>query len=189
MQKSLSARQALASPQFLPSESLEKAKELIGQWPHANPPDKARWLTSIAATFSGYPSAIVETCCDPRNGLARAREFPPTVACIVEWCDRRLKDTKSLAAYKPITFTPRLPSPEYSNDHQMGMLARLSNLFHDLFDRKRTAQWIRPRGLFEKPGDQWDRKQAPPRAHPIQPWKPYTQEELRECYPAKEAAK
>jgi len=48
-----------------------------------------------------YPLGIVRECCDPRYGLARAREFPPTVACIVEWCDRRLEFHRNWAAYRP----------------------------------------------------------------------------------------
>lgn len=187
MQKSLSAKQALASPQLLPSESLEKAKELVGQWPHANPPDKARWLTSIAATFSGYPSAIVDACCDPRGGLAKVREFPPTIACIVEWCDQKMKDMQVFASYKPIA--PKLPAPDYSNEHRQGMLQKLSSLMHGLLKAKEHLAWVRPRGRFEQPGDQWERKPAPAKPNSIQIWKPYTVEELRERYPARESAK
>ena len=106
------------------------------------------------------------------------REFPPTIFCIVAWCDQKLKETKALAAYKPVQ--QRLPSPEYSDDHQIGMLARLSRLFHDLFDGKKHQPWVRPIGLFEKPGDKWQQAQT------IQTnrgsWRPHTHEELRAHY-------
>ena len=56
--------------------------------PHANPPNPGAYSLSIAKTLEKYPLGVAEECCDPQTGLARSREFPPTVACIVEWCER-----------------------------------------------------------------------------------------------------
>ena len=158
----------------------------MSQWPHAKPVDFDIWYTSIGAVLAEYPAVIVDECRNPRRGLSKVREFPPTIACVTEWCDARLKEYKALAEYRPLL--ARGPEPDYSNDHREGMLQRLSTLLHDLFNPKRQLAWIRPRGRFEQPGDQWDRKQAPPRPHPKQSWKPYTLEELRARYPVKEAA-
>lgn len=57
-------------------------------------------MASLAATLAAYPPGIVQECCDPRKGLARTREFPPTVAAIIEWCDLRLAHHKAVAAYQ-----------------------------------------------------------------------------------------
>ncbi len=83
-----------------PQEAVNAAESLIGQWPHAKPPDPKRYSAALAATLASYPRAIVEECCDPRCGLALKREFPPTVAAVVEWCDRRLEFHKAVAGYK-----------------------------------------------------------------------------------------
>src|SRR5476651_1768502 len=74
-----------------PQDAAKSAKQLMGQWPHAKPADPEVYAASIAATLAGYPLGVVQECCDPRIGLAREREFPPTVAVIVAWCDKRLK--------------------------------------------------------------------------------------------------
>ena len=47
------------------------------------------WLTALASVLAQYPAPIAGECVDPRVGVARGREFPPTVACVVEWCDER----------------------------------------------------------------------------------------------------
>ena len=73
-----------------PQDALKATKQLIGAWPHANPPDPAGYAASLAAALAAYPLGLVQECCDPRTGLAKTREFPPTVQSINEWCDRRL---------------------------------------------------------------------------------------------------
>lgn len=66
-------------------------------------------MASLAATLAGYPLGIVQECCDPRKGLARTREFPPTVAAIIEWCDLRLAHHKAVAAYQGRATAPAIP--------------------------------------------------------------------------------
>lgn len=100
------------------------AKQLIGCWPHSSPPDPKTYAASIAATLAGYPLGVVQECCDPRTGLARGREFPPTVAAIVSWCDSRLAFHQQLAAWKPRP--PALPAPEYSEEHCAEMRERIA---------------------------------------------------------------
>lgn len=162
-----------------PSRALERARDLIKQWPHARPPDENGWITSLAAVLAKYPPGLVDECVDPRIGLALVREFPPTVACVAEWCDKRLGEHQLFAAYKPIT--PRLPAPDYSDDHRQGMLARLQDLVHGIFAPKR--QWIRPRGRFELPGSEQDLSKPVPRPLRERPaWRPLTTDELRMQY-------
>ena len=88
-QKSSSARLALATANPSPSAALKLAERLVGQWPHAKPPNMSGWLTALASVLAQYPAPIAGECVDPRVGVARGREFPPTVACVVEWCDER----------------------------------------------------------------------------------------------------
>jgi len=89
---------------------------LIGQWPHARPPDPKTYSAGIAATLANYPLGIVQECCDPRKGLARTREFPPTVAAIIEWCDTRRAYHNAVASYqgraKPVEVVETPMSPE-----------------------------------------------------------------------------
>lgn len=120
-----------------PSTALEKARDLIKQWPHARPPDPEGWITSLAAVLAQYPPAIVSECIDPRQGLAKEREFPPTVACVVEWSDKRLKYHEVLADFKGMP--AKRVEPNYSSEHRATMLQRLSKLMHDTFDPKREA--------------------------------------------------
>lgn len=142
-----------------PSDALKAAKQLTGQWPHARPPNAEMWLSSIAAVLAQYPSAIVEECIDPRRGLARAREFPPTIAIIVEWCDAKLKHYQLFAEYKPRLPPP--PEPEFSDEHRIGMLARLQKLMHDLVAANKDRPWVRPVGVFEHPNDRWNDRRRP----------------------------
>ena len=91
-------------------------------------------MASLAAALAGYPLGIVEECCDPRTGLARSREFLPTVAAIVEWCDRQLKYHLTIAEWKPLPQRP--PEREFSAEHRQKMLTRLSKVMHEMFDQK-----------------------------------------------------
>lgn len=84
------AQKVLSAPNILTSEAIKAASRLVKQWPHANPPSLEIWLTALAAALADYPAAVVAECIDPRMGLARVREFPPTVASIVMWCEARM---------------------------------------------------------------------------------------------------
>ena len=168
-----------------PSTALEKARDLIKQWPHARPPDPEGWVTSLAAVLAKYPPVLVDECIDPRVGLALVREFPPTVACVAEWCDKKLSLHQALAGFKgmPQPYT----EPDYDDNHRQGMLARLQGLMREIFLPK---HWVRPRGRFEIPGSEHDKSKPVPRMlPPKQPWRPLTADELRAKYgPQREAA-
>lgn len=110
-----------------PHEALKAAKQLVGAWPHARPPDPEGWAGSLAAVLAQYPLGVVQECCDPRSGLARGREFPPTVACVVEWCDR------TLGAYRNVARRgPPEPQPVYSDEHRANMRLKLLGFFEQL---------------------------------------------------------
>lgn len=107
-------------------EAAKAAKTLIGQWPHARPPNPEAYAAAITATLGAYPRGLVDECCDPVHGLARAREFPPTVAAIVEWCERRLAFHVSVANWQPRLERPA--EPEYSDDHCAEMRKRIAEI-------------------------------------------------------------
>lgn len=107
-------------------DALNQAKRLLRSWPHANPPDPAGYAQAIAETLAQYPLGLVEECCDPSTGHAKKREFPPTVASVTEWCDRRLKYHRGMIRWS------KQKAPEadrFDEQHQRGMLKRLQDLF------------------------------------------------------------
>lgn len=111
--------------------ALEQAKKLIGSYPHARPPDVEGYANSLADIFELYPLGVVKECCDVRSGIARTREFPPTIAAVVKWCDL------ALGAYRNLS-TMKLPTPDkvFSEEHCQTMRERLSKLMHGLFDKQ-----------------------------------------------------
>jgi hypothetical protein len=131
--KSLAILRCETSPQ----RALDAAERLIGQWPHAKPPNPKTYSAAIAAVLTGYPLGLVQQCCDPRTGLARHREFPPTVAAIVAWCDLRLAWHQAMA-------TKRLPAPELPDNPAMRQ--RIKGLFDDLL-----GWWKNQRPELEEP--------------------------------------
>jgi len=118
-----------------PQEALKAAKRLAGSWPHARPPDPDGWAASLAAALSDYPLGVVQECCDPRIGLARAREFPPTVASIVEWCDTRVKQHQGAIIWGRKQADDQREEAVFTDAHRQTMLQRLSKLMHGLFDK------------------------------------------------------
>src|ERR1700723_2887677 len=108
-----------------PQRAAELGKQLVGQWPHANPPNPGAYSLSVAKTLERYPLGVAEECCDPQTGLARYREFPPTVAAIVDWCELTTR------AYVAISQRPRPEPPPviHSEEHCATMRERLRALF------------------------------------------------------------
>lgn len=109
-----------------PQAALALAEKLIGCWPHAKPPDPKTYSAAVSATLAGYPLKVAQECADPRVGLAREREFPPTVAAIVTWCDKRCAYYQALAAWNPPA--PALPAPEYSEEHCAAMREKIAEI-------------------------------------------------------------
>ncbi len=122
-----------------PQQATKAAKQLLGCFPHARPPDMETYAGAIAAVLAGYPLGVVEECCDPRTGLARSREFPPTVAVVVEWCDKRLLYHRQWAVYVPAKKTPEYDGRQFNADHRKTMLERLQGLMEP-FRRKSQRQ-------------------------------------------------
>lgn len=118
-----------------PQEAIKAARQLAGSWPHARPPDPDGFAAALAAALASYPLGVVQECADPRVGLARTREFPPTVAAIVEWCDRRVAYHRGM-----VKWGHRIePERKFSEAHERSMLKRLQELMHGIF-RKAQEQ-------------------------------------------------
>jgi len=122
-----------------PQEAIKAAKQLAGSWPHARPPDPDGYAASLAAALTAYPLGVVQECCDPRAGLAQKREFPPTVAAIVEWCDRRLTYHRGMVKWGQQNAQVAHEAATFTDDHRKGMLERLKALVHRLFDNREEA--------------------------------------------------
>jgi hypothetical protein len=108
-------------------QALEQARKLIGCYPHSRPPDVDAYANALADVLEQYPFGVVEECCNPRTGIVRRREFPPTIACIVQWCDLYTGAAMNLARLGP-------PKPEqtFSDEHCRSMRQRLQALMHNL---------------------------------------------------------
>lgn len=120
--------------------ALQAAKGLIRQWPHADPPDAQGWAGSIAAALQEYPVGVVEECV---RMLPRAREFPPTVAAVTEWCDRRLKQHQGAIIGARKAAAERVEADRaarFSEPHRLGMLKRLQDLMRGILTHQRARE-------------------------------------------------
>src|ERR1700680_3779899 len=115
-----------------PLQAAEMGKMLIGQWPHANPPNPGAYSLSIAKTLEKYPLGVVEECCDPTVGLASTREFIPTVAAVTEWCERRVKRHQGAIKHGELEAELRREEVVFTPDHRKTMLGRLRDLWKGL---------------------------------------------------------
>ena len=122
------ASKVALSLKISPRQAAEFGKMLIGQWPHANPPNPGAYSLSIAKTLEKYPLGVVEECTDPTVGLASTREFIPTVAAVTEWCDRRVKRHQGAIIHA----NKVAADVQYSDDHRKTMLGRLRDLWKGL---------------------------------------------------------
>ena len=105
-QRQRKALQVLAKSTTSTFDATRAAKLLCGQWPHLKADNPETYIATIAAVLSQFPPEIVGECCDPRIGLAKFREFPPTAAAVDEWCARRETWYRKWAAYVPTPTTP-----------------------------------------------------------------------------------
>lgn len=119
----------VSQPTTSASSALKAAKQLVGSWPHSRPPEPEIYAAALGATLAQYPPRIVNECVDPRAGLARKREFPPTVASIVEWCDARLAYYEALAKYEA---REKPPEREFSDEDRVIARKFLADLADEL---------------------------------------------------------
>jgi hypothetical protein len=91
----------MQSPKPTASEALDLAEMLVGQWPYLNAHDPETYSLTIAAMLREWPIMLAEECCDPRTGLARTREMPPTAASVTAWCTERYVRYRAVSPSRP----------------------------------------------------------------------------------------
>jgi len=119
-------------------QAAEFGKLLIGQWPHASPPNPQAYSLSITTVLEQYPLGVVRECIDPVRGLARDREFPPTQKSVIEWCDRRVKRHQGAIIHGQIEAREKVEEVQFTPEHRKSMLQRWADLMHRLIDRQRV---------------------------------------------------
>jgi hypothetical protein len=124
------------------SIAAKAATALTGQWPHVKPDNPEAWIQAIADVFEGYPPGVVAECINPKTGLFRTREYAPTGAAVVEWCDKRLEYHRKWAAYVPIKRTVQ-PEKEFSDDHRKTMIERWQAWAHEMFGKLKRFDTVR----------------------------------------------
>lgn len=127
------AQQAQASKVALSQRTSQEdaaklGKQLIGLWPHANPPNPQAYSLGITKTLQKFPLGVAEECCDPTVGLAATREYVPTVAAVTEWCERRVKRHQGAIIHA----SKVAAEVQYSDAHRKTMLGRLRDLWKGL---------------------------------------------------------
>ena len=110
----------------------------MASWPHASPPNALGWAASLGAVLEQYPLGLVQECCDPRTGLAREREFPPTPKSIIDWCDKRLLYHRGMVKWGQQQVAAA--ADDFSDDHRKSMLARLQGLFSSIWSKEPQQQ-------------------------------------------------
>lgn len=127
IQQAATAKSILETPTSA-KQAAEAGKRLLGSFPHAKPADPEGYALSIAMVLQQYPLGVVQNCCDPRTGLAREREFPPTVASIVDWCELRVKRHQGAVIHARQIEAEK----EFTEHHRKTMLGRLAELWKGL---------------------------------------------------------
>ena len=136
LQRATESKMALAG-QTTPQEAAKQGKRLIGCFPHARPPDPESYALAIATVLQQFPPAVVAECCDPRYGLPRTREFPPTVASIVDWCELRVKRHTGAIIHGRMEQDTMAEQAKFTPEHRLTMLERLKGLMRGLLVRER----------------------------------------------------
>lgn len=80
--------------------------------------DSAGFVTQLGAVFEGYSEGVIEHVTSPRTGLQRTCKFPPSVAEVVEACEREAAEQFRAKARQerfgggspPMAALPRGPS-------------------------------------------------------------------------------
>lgn len=79
-------RQALAD-RLLLSEALEAVHRMLSGYANRAQAGDS-YLGAIAALLCTYPRSVALRCADPLHGVSRKTRFLPTVADVVEWCEK-----------------------------------------------------------------------------------------------------
>ena len=70
------------------SEAIDAATKIIGCYPNGGAGAGDSYIGALAATLGSYPKQVAMRCADPVRGVTLECKFLPTVADIVQWCEK-----------------------------------------------------------------------------------------------------
>jgi hypothetical protein len=80
--------------------------------------DPEGYLASLGMVLEQYPDEVIEYVTDPRTGVQRRSDWPPTICKIVEACDARVSELRSNEQFRnwgsrnaPLLEAPRESRP------------------------------------------------------------------------------
>lgn len=103
------------------------------------------FIATMVSILEDYPPEIVSHVTDPKTGIQRRSKWPPTPAEIVEACATEIAWRTKIVQNSTLTPVPRLPSSRFSAEDSYEMM---------------FAKYGRPTGPFERPGDEWSKRQV-----------------------------
>lgn len=122
------------------ADAVKYARKLVSGWAHLNAHDPLGYAASLSAVLAKYPLGVVEQCCDPAQGLALEREFPPNPKSIADWCDLRVKQHQGAIIWGKQEAAAKREERIFTDEHRESMLQRWSNLLHRLIDKQPQHQ-------------------------------------------------
>lgn len=79
--------QAILDERMALSEAISGIRRIVESYPHGGRDAGKSYIGALASTLCAYPKAVAEQCCDLRHGIVTEREFLPSVAHVVVWCE------------------------------------------------------------------------------------------------------
>ena len=135
---------AKPSPKCDPGWVLTRIDLLMSSYRKTDYQNPEGFIATLGAILEDYSPEIVEYVTDPKTGLQRRCKWPPTPAEVVEACAAEIAWRAKIAQNSGLSPVPRLPRPRYG----------IEDSYEAMFKK-----YGRPTGVFERPGDEWSRRQ------------------------------
>jgi hypothetical protein len=91
--ESSSVRQAYTDHLNL-SDAIDLVHQMIQRYPNGGAQAGKGYIGSLAATLCSYPKSVAVACADLLTGVTATRDFLPTPASIIAWCEPRKSEMK-----------------------------------------------------------------------------------------------
>jgi hypothetical protein len=144
------------SPKSDPNWVVGRVDLLMSSYRMSDYQNPKGFLLTVCSILEEYPPEIVEYVTDPKTGIQRRSKWPPTPAEIVEACAAEIGWRAKIAMNSRLSPAPRLPPPMASGvigDGGPGTIYT-AKAFEEA-----TKKHGRPTGPFERPGDDWSRRE------------------------------
>jgi hypothetical protein len=76
------------------SDAIELVGEMIKRYPNGGAQAGKGYIGELAATLCYYPRSVAVACADRMTGVTSMRDFLPTPASIIAWCEPRKSEMK-----------------------------------------------------------------------------------------------